>query len=219
MPVKADRFSADAEARMEDFFATVADRWPAGREDYHWHVLPGTELVRERLARPYRELTDRPGLVPVGAEYLHVTVQHLAPVTEIASGELAEITALVRDRCAGIAPFAVTAGRAEAWETSVVCALRPGYLLGTLWQVTTSAARDVTGSRFGVVPPVYHPHMALAYAVAHVDNEPMRAWISDCDAAEVALPVTRLVLVAQQHDRREITFRIIEEIPLAGDAP
>jgi 2'-5' RNA ligase len=204
---------------MEDFFAGVADRWPAGREDYHWHVLPGTEAMRERLADPYRELTDRPGLVPVRAEWMHVAVQHLAPAAEITGAELAKITRVVRDRCAGIAPFVVTAGRADAWETGVVCPVRPGYLLRFLRQVTTGTGREVTGGRFGTHQPVYCPHLTLAYAVAHVDHGPVRAWISDCEAVEVALPVSRLVLVAQRHDRREITCRLIDEVALTRDAP
>jgi hypothetical protein len=34
-----------------DFFATIEELWAAGREDYHWHLLPGSELVRDRIAR------------------------------------------------------------------------------------------------------------------------------------------------------------------------
>jgi 2'-5' RNA ligase len=202
---------------MEDFFASVAGRWPPGREDYHWHVLPGTELARQRLARPYAELTSQPGLAPVRPEYMHVTVQHIGPVQEIAPGELAEIAGRVRAGCGSVASFAVTAGRAEAWETSVVCPLRPGYLLGALWHLVTSASKAVTGPRLGISPAVYHPHLSLAYATAHLDQAPVRAWLADCDAPETALPVTRLVLAAQQHDGREITFRVVDEIPLTGE--
>jgi 2'-5' RNA ligase len=200
---------------MEDFFAEVANRWPPGREDYHWHVLPGTELARNHLGRPYRELTAWPGLIPVRPEHMHVTVQNLAPVAEITSVEVEAITTLVAARCAHIAPFAVTASLAQAWETSIVCPLRPGYLLSALWHVTTSAATEITAGRLVVHPAVYHPHLTLAYATARIDTEPMRAWLTDCDAAEVALPVTRLVLVAQRHDGREITFRLLREIPFA----
>lgn len=202
---------------MEDFFASVAGRWPQGREDYHWHVLPGTELARERLARPYAGLIDQPGLARVRPEYMHITVQHIGAVEDVAADELAEIVERVRAGCSGVASFAVTAGRAEVWETSVVCPLRPGYLLGNLWHLVTSASRAATRARLDIQPAVYHPHLALAYATAHLDQAPMRAWLADCDAAEVALPVNRLVLVAQQHDGREITFRVVEEIPLTGE--
>lgn len=118
---------------MDDFFATIDDRWPAGRQDLHWHVLPGTELMRDRISRQYSELIDRPGLAPVRPEFMHVTVQHLAPVDEITEQELIQIVTKVRQSCAVIAPFASMIGRAQAWEHGVVCPLRPGYLLTALW--------------------------------------------------------------------------------------
>lgn len=59
---------------MEDFLATVAERWLGGRDDYHWHVLPGAELTRGRLVRPYAELTSRVGLAPqYGPEHMIIT--------------------------------------------------------------------------------------------------------------------------------------------------
>lgn len=164
---------------MEDFFATIADRWPADREDYHWHVVPGSELLRDRISRPYSEITHHPGLAPVGPAYLHITIQHLAAVSQVTDVELGQIVKLVRERCAAFAPFAVTAGRAEAWEHGIVCPIRPGYLLASLWQATTSAASEVTGSRLEIRPAVFHPHMALAYATEHVDQAAVRAWLAD----------------------------------------
>jgi 2'-5' RNA ligase len=199
---------------MEDFFAGVAGRWPAGREDYHWHVLPGPAAVREWLAGHYRELTHRPGLAPVPGRWMHITVAHFAPLTQVSSGQIEQITGLVRQACAGIAPFAVTAGRPEVWRTAVVCPIRPGPPLRELWRITTSAAGEVTAGTCQAQPYVYHPHLSLAYGYDHVDDGPLRAWISDSNAAEVALPVTRLVLVAQQHNRRKITWRQAGEVAL-----
>jgi 2'-5' RNA ligase len=207
------------EGAMEDFFATVAMLWPAGREDYHWHVLPGSELLRERLCRPYAGLLEREELAPVRPEYMHITIQHLAPVSAITDAGLTDIVNVAQDGCASFAPFAVIAGRAEAWETSVVCPLRPGYLLGQLWHVVTNATRTVAGSRLDIIPAVFHPHMTLAYATGHVEQAEIRAWLADCEATEVAFPVTRLVLVSQKHDGREITFRVVSEIPLTGEEP
>jgi len=147
---------------------------------------------------------------------MHITVQHVAPASELTTSELAQMVSLVRDYSADIAPFAVTAARAEAWEHAIVCPIRPGYLLTTLWQITTSATRQVTGRRFQIRPAVYLPHLSLAYATSHVAQDPIRAWLADSDASETPLPVTELVLAAQQHNRREITFRILERVPLIG---
>jgi 2'-5' RNA ligase len=201
---------------MENFFATIEHLWPAGQEDYHWHLLPGSELGRDRIAHSYLQITTQPGLAPVPAPFLHITVQHLAPVSQITASQLDHITGLVRERCTAIAPFAVTIGRAEAWEHGIVCPVRPGYLPATLWHVTTSAFKEATGNQLPVRPAVFHPHLALAYATSHVDPGQARAWLADSSAPEVAVPVTRLTLVAQQHDRRHITFRILDQIPLAG---
>jgi hypothetical protein len=33
---------------MKDFFATVTGRWPAGREDYCWHVLSSSGAATAR---------------------------------------------------------------------------------------------------------------------------------------------------------------------------
>jgi 2'-5' RNA ligase len=180
-------------------------------------VLPGSELLRDRIAWPYAGLPDRLALVPVTPADLHVTIQHLAPVGELTGAELAGIVSRVRQSCAGTAPFAVTAGRAQAWEHGIVCPVRPGYLLASLRQVTTSASRQVTADRFPVRPAAYHPHLSLAYATGHADQAPVQALLAGSNAPEVTFPVTRLVLVAQSHDRRRITFRILDEITLSGE--
>jgi 2'-5' RNA ligase len=110
----------------------------------------------------------------------------------------------------------VTAGRAEAWPAAVVCPVRPGVPLRHLRGITSRAAAEVTGGWLETHPKVYQPHLSLAYAHDHVDHDPVRAWLSNAPAAEVALPVTRLVLVAQKHDHREIAWRLLNEIPLGG---
>lgn len=53
--------------------------------------------------------------------------------------------------------------------------------------------------------------MTLAYATGPVDSDLIRAWLADSDATETAIPVTCLSLVAQRHDRREITFQVLDE--------
>jgi 2'-5' RNA ligase len=147
---------------------------------------------------------------------MHVTVQHLAPAAEIGGAELGQMIRLVQSRCRSIAPFTVTVGRAEAWDTSVVCPVRPAYLLRFLRQVITEVSREVTIGRLNAPETSYCPHLTLAYATAHVDNEPVREWLADCAATEETLHVTSLVLVAQRHDGHDITWRIIDEVALTG---
>lgn len=107
---------------MESFFAHIADRWPPGREDYYWLLLPDPGRVLARLAGPYQELTRRPGLAPVPPAWVHVTIQHVAPVDAVTGEEIAKIIGVVRDGCAHVAPFELTVGQAEVWGTGIVTA-------------------------------------------------------------------------------------------------
>ncbi len=50
---------------MDSFFEGIAGRWSAGRQDYHWHVLPPAGLVREHLTDPYQRIIAAPGLSQV----------------------------------------------------------------------------------------------------------------------------------------------------------
>jgi 2'-5' RNA ligase len=201
---------------MDNFFAGLAGRWPPGREDYCWHVLPGFDGLGDRLAGQYRELLDWPGLARVSAEWMHVTLQHLAPASEVSGAQLSRMIRMVQGRCRGITPFTVTIGRAEAWETSVACPVRPADMLRHLRQVIVDASGEVAVGRFAAGESPFLPHLTLAYAVVDVGSEPVRAWIADCEAAELRLPVTKLALVAQRHDRHQITWRVIDEVVLAG---
>jgi len=201
---------------MDNFFTGLAGRWPPGREDYCWHVLPGSDGLDDRLAGQYRELLDWPGLALVSADWMHVTLQHLAPASEVSGAQLSRMIRMVQGRCRGIAPFTVTIGRAEAWETSVVCPVQPADLLRHLRQVIIDVSGEVAVSRFDAGESPFFPHLTLAYAVADVDPESVRAWIADSEAAELPLPVTKLVLVAQRHNRHQITWRVIDEVVLAG---
>jgi 2'-5' RNA ligase len=182
---------------------------------YPAHVLPGSAADRLGLAVSVRELTLRPGLVSVRPEQMHVAVQRLGPASETTGRELARMTRLAQVRCEAIAPFTVTVGRAEAWATAVVCSVRPGYRLRFLRQIIAEAA----GGTLGPEPTAYCPHLPIAVAVADVGQGQVRAWISECEAPEAELAVARLVLVAQQHDGREITWRVIDEVALSGSMP
>ncbi|MEU1813540.1 2'-5' RNA ligase family protein [Micromonospora aurantiaca (nom. illeg.)] len=201
---------------MDSFFDRVTHRWPAGRRDYHWHILPPLQQARAALFEPYRELTHREGLIPVEPAWYHVTVLHSAPVQQVTDGELEQIVAGVRQRCAAEAPFDLTVDRPAVGSVAVECAARPGAPARRLWQATVEASTAVIGDRVPVLPAVYYPHMSLAYATDHVDHRPMKVWLSDHDIAPVTILVEHISLVAQSHNGRRITWHHILDVPLGG---
>ena len=201
---------------MDDFFATVIDRWPAGREDLHWHLLPDPEQARAGLFEPYQELTHRDNVVPVAPPWYHVTSLHSVPAASLSAGQLDRIIEEVRRRCETIGPFELTLDRPTIGQVAVECAGRPGAATRALWRAAADSTTTVLGNDIPVIPEVYYPHMSLAYAVGHTDHRQMKAWLSDHDIPPFVMPVTAISLVAQSHDRRTITWRHLLDIPLLG---
>lgn len=209
---------------MEDFFRGVEQRpvmaWPAGREDLHWHVLPAPEVAEKQLVAPYRPLWEgQPGLAPVPPSWLHLTVLHGGPMGEYRDGEIDAMVKRAAAACREIEPFDITLDRPAIGRVAVECAGRPGAPARQLWELTGAADAAVTGSRFPRVPAVYYPHTTLAYGIAgeqRPDRAAMKAMLSDLPGEPVTIRAARLSLVAQSHDRRHITWRLLEEVPLGS---
>ncbi|EST27416.1 2'-5' RNA ligase family protein [Streptomyces roseochromogenus] len=201
---------------MRDFFSTVIHRWPEGRRDYHWHLLASPEWAEETLFEPYRELTHRPGLAPVRPENFHVTVLHGPPVEEMSEREIADMVDEVRAGCAWIAPLELTLGRATVGSVAIECAGRPGAASRPLWELTVAATAKATGGRYEALPAAHYPHASLAYGVGDVERLPMKVWLSDHGPRPVTMRVEQISLVSQWHDRREIMFERILDVPLGG---
>ncbi|MFI1649317.1 2'-5' RNA ligase family protein [Streptomyces avidinii] len=201
---------------MENFFAGLTDRWPAGRPDYHWHILFDPELVREQLVEPYRALTRREGLAAIEPEWFHVTLLHSAPVADVERHEIDAIADRVGRQCASVAPFELTLGKPTVGREGIACDGCPAAVTRRLWQITARSTDSVTRGRFPTVPAVHRPHGTLAYGVAAVDGQPMTAWLSCQDIPPATLPVSSISLVAQVHDRWSITWEHILDVPLTG---
>ncbi|MGQ7754820.1 2'-5' RNA ligase family protein (plasmid) [Streptomyces sp. WC2508] len=204
---------------IEDFFAGVEGRWPAGRADLHWHILFAPEMTEEHLVAPYREVTHRPGLAPVEARWVHTTVMHGGPVAEYAPGEIDTIVDRVRQECQAIAPIDLTFDRPSPGRVAVECAARPGAPGRRLWELTTRVDREVTGGRFPLTPKSWYPHASIAYGVtgpARANQQSVKALLSDHPGQPVVLRADSISLVAQSHDRQHITWEHLANVRLNG---
>lgn len=212
---------------IADFFQQVESRstpWPAGRVDLHWHALFPAEVVDRQLVAPYREITHRPGLAPVPARWVHLTVLHAGPLADYRDGEVDAIVQRVRDRCAGIEPFELVVDRPVVGRVAIECQARPGAPARRLWEMTARVDADVTGGRFPRLPADYYPHVSLAYGTSGeshqtgADRVALKRDLSDHPGEPVTLTVDQLVLVAQVHDRRHITWTPMATAPLGRSA-
>ncbi|MFE7614363.1 2'-5' RNA ligase family protein [Streptomyces sp. NPDC057496] len=207
---------------MESFFAGVEGRahaWPSGRKDLHWLVVPDKDLARECLYEPYRALVERPGLCPVRPEWMHLTVLHAGPQHSAGPGEVDRLVGEVAERAAGIAPFEITLSRPDIGTVAIESKGYPGAPYRELWEMTWQAQRAVVGERWPLLPALSYPHLAHAYAGADgklADRGELKVVLSDLPGGPVTVPVAALTLVAEWHDRREIMWDVLAEVPLGG---
>jgi hypothetical protein len=117
--------------------------WRPGRRQYAWHltfgdqtVSPGQADLRQVMGGYQARLAEPPGLDPVPAEWLHLTVQGIGFADEIDTAEVDRIVAAARRRCAALAPVRVTLGSILETPASMVTlalksALFPKNMLST----------------------------------------------------------------------------------------
>lgn len=207
---------------MEDFFARVEGRshpWGPLRKDLHWLVIPPEPLARAHLYEPYRELAAQPGLFPVQPEWMHVTVLHAGPQDSASPAEIDQLVAAVTKGAAELAPYTLTLSRPDIGTVAIESKGFPGAPHRALWDMTWQAQRTVVGDRWPRIPTASYPHLAHAYAGtdAHLaDRRALKVLLSDLPGEPVTVPVDTLTLVAEWHDRREIMWDVLAEVPLGG---
>lgn len=207
---------------MEDFFARVEGRthaFPPGRKDLHWLIVPGEDFAREHLYEPYRTLAEQPGLCPVKPEWMHLTVLHAGPQDSASAGEVDQLAAEVAKRAADLPSFELTLSRPDIGTVAIESKGYPGQPHRQLWEMTWEAQRTVVGDRWPRIPSSSYPHLSHAYAGAEghlADRGALKVLLSDLPGEPVTVPVTTLTLVAEWHDRREIRWDVLAEVPLGG---
>ncbi|GAA2666529.1 hypothetical protein GCM10010400_28870 [Streptomyces aculeolatus] len=206
---------------MENFFARVErdHPWPAGREDLHWHLLPPAP-VRRALTDRYRPVATLPGMAAVAPEDVHLTVQHAAPLDDYRPGEIDAIRAGVTERARAMDPVEVVLSRPALGTVALECGGHPGEPARQVWRMVCDVHDKVTNGRFPRISASYDPHVTLAYGTSQapqLNRAAAKALLSDLPGDPVVLRLDTLIMVAQSHDRRHITWRELGSVKL-GDA-
>ncbi|ANS62408.1 hypothetical protein SLINC_0184 [Streptomyces lincolnensis] len=205
---------------MDDFFAMVEGRahgWARGRKDLHWLIVPGEDFARKYLYEPYRVLSEQPGLHPVRPQWMHCTVLHAGPQDSATAGEIDLTAREVTRRAADIDPYEMVLSRPDIDMMGIESKGYPGRPHRQLWEMTWQAHRNGVGDRWPRIPSASYPHLSYAYAGADghlADRGALKVLLSDLPGGQVTVPVTALTLVAEWHDRREIVWDVLAEVPL-----
>jgi 2'-5' RNA ligase len=185
--------------------------WRPGRRMYAWHFTFGDQPAVAKLAAGYQDrLAGLPGLDPVPARWLHLTIQDVGFTDDVPDCRVTVALKNARRRLAGSAPARVTIGPAHVVTESVVLKVEPVDGLTAIRAGLRAAITDAMPDRAPPGSAGWWPHISVAYSSATGPAAPYAAALAGSDgSAEVLLTAVSLIVLGRDHRRYEWTVRDI----------
>jgi 2'-5' RNA ligase len=182
--------------------------WPRpgrrpGRIALTWHLIfPDGGPLAEHAAAYQRALDALPGVDPVPAEWLHLTVQAIGWADEVSSSTVAAVVDAVRARVSVLAPFDLVFDRPTIYGEAAAIRSEPDAPIVRLRDAVRTGLRDVLGDD-GVptAPEQAHrflPHVTVAYSRIDADVAPYAAALEGVVRPATTVPVTEVTLIRQE---------------------
>jgi 2'-5' RNA ligase len=155
--------------------------WNQGRSFYTWHLTFEQQPDVHRFAAAYRHaMAPANGLDLVPDQWLHLTMQGIGFVGEVAEATVGEITDAARARLTELPDFDVTLRTPIVDPEAILVPVEPAE--------PVRAVRDAIRAAIGdVLPEVpesaqgFAPHVSLGYSNAEGPAAPFAATLADAD--------------------------------------
>ncbi|MEU4890479.1 MULTISPECIES: 2'-5' RNA ligase family protein [Streptomyces] len=187
---------------------TMADHWwwrpgwKPGRRFYTWHFTFRTASDVHRLADAYRQgLADVPGLDPVPDRWLHLTMQGLGFVDEVAEEDARAIADAAAQRLTAITPFELRLYRPEITPEAIRWEAEPSEPPAAVRSAIRAAINDVWG-RVPEAEEGFAPHVTIAYSNSEGPAAPVAQALGRIDAEPATAQIDRADLIILGRDRQ-----------------
>lgn len=191
--------------------------WRVGRSFYTFHVTFEDAPEVAKLAGYYRRALDLPTLDPVPDEGLHLTMQGIGFTDEVTEAEVNAIVEAARARLAGLAPFDLTLGPADADPEAVMLQVAPWTPLEQVRAAVRSAIGDVWGHiRVPDQADGFTPHVSVAYSGADAPAEPLRQRLAEVEPRATTTRVTAVQLIDLNRDAKVYRWSNVATLGLGG---
>ncbi|MEU7944162.1 2'-5' RNA ligase family protein [Micromonospora taraxaci] len=139
--------------------------WGVGSRFYTWHITFDGQPEVDELAGQYRSLlSSQPSLDVIPNRWLHLTMQGIGFVQDVAAEDIDVIVAAAENRCAHLAPFNLAIGVPHVDSESIQIAVDPVEPVRQLRAAIRASIADVWGEdRVPEPAEPYNPHLSLAY--------------------------------------------------------
>ena len=149
--------------------------WRAGRSFYTWHITFENDPILSDLHAAYQPVVSSlPGLTPVPAQWLHLTMQGVGFADKVTQEDLDPIVDAAQRRLELIPPFEIRIGPAIVDVESLQLPAQPVDRLRRLRAQLRAAITDVWGPDTVPALPELEPHISLGYWRQAADTEPLK---------------------------------------------
>ncbi|MFC5820993.1 2'-5' RNA ligase family protein [Nonomuraea harbinensis] len=190
--------------------------WRQGRRFYTWHLTFDHAHDVHRLARRYRDgLARVKGLDLVPDRWLHLTMQGLGFVDELAEVDVRAIVDAARARLATVPPFTITLDRPRITPEAIRWEAHPQQPVVAV----RNAIRDAIASVWPAVPEpaeAFAGHVTIAYSNAQRPPQPVADALDTVQAVPALTLVRKAELIVLGRDRRMYEWEEYATAPLGG---
>lgn len=177
--------------------------WRPGRIALTWHlVFPDSTPLARHVAAYQRAFDGLPGIDPVPAEWLHLTVQAVGWADEIPATTVSAVVAAVRARVSTLAPFDLVFDRPTIYGEAAAIRSDPDAPVARLRETVRAGLRDVLGDDGVPTAPEqargFLPHVTVAYSRVDADVAPYAAALAGVVRPPTTVPVTEVTLIRQE---------------------
>lgn len=177
--------------------------WRPGRIALTWHLtFPDAPALGKHAAAYQRALDGLPGLNPVPATWLHLTVQTVGYSDEVPAPTVAAVVEAVRSRVAAIEPFDLEFDRATIYGEAIAIRTRPDPPIERLRDAVRAGIGAALGD--GPVPTApeqahgFLPHVTIAYSRIDTDATPYAVALAGVEQPPTIVPITAITLIRQE---------------------
>ena len=177
--------------------------WRPGRIALTWHlVFPHSTPLARHVAAYQRAFDGLPGVDPVPAEWLHLTVQAIGWADETPAATVSAVVGAVRARVSALAPFDLVFDRPTIYGEAAAIRSDPDVPVARLRETVRAGLRDVLGDDGVPTAPEqargFLPHVTVAYSRVDADVAPYAAALAGVVRPPTTVPVTEVTLIRQE---------------------
>jgi hypothetical protein len=175
--------------------------WSAGRSFYTWHITFQNDAVVSDLHAAYQPVVrSLPGLTPVPAQWLHLTMQGVGFADKITQEDLDPIVEAAQSRLEPLHAFEIRIGPAIVDPESLQLPTQPVDRLRRLRAQLRGAITDVWGRDSVPALPELDPHISLGYWNRAGDAAPLKKRLAALGGDVAKTQVTHASLINLNRD-------------------